>query len=339
MGIMTRFDGTSRSRARRLLAPLALLGSLLIPEAQGAERFTLTKAIPDSVFMVTGERFNPERAFLADKWAEVYEEFAASGIVEELANLALSKMGQQLQAEAERVMGRFTELFAEVEWGAMGAGEVAFAERFGPQDMTSPFPIIGFPDYVVLFRIDPDVAAKNFAGMRSILDALVEEINGAAGISLALDPISRSGAEIVSFNLFQLVEEALPREISIGHREDVLFLTMGASLRDEVLALLAGEGDARPVSRSPRFQAAFKDLPAPEDGFEYVDIQALRGSLEEIFEGFMGLLAGHGPEVQDRIPRGERNPEAVRLSREGYATYEAGDNDQALLLTAQAHEA
>ena len=339
MGIVTRVGALLHSRARHLLAPLALIGSLVIPAAQGAEKFTLTAAIPDSVFIVSGERFNPEREFLADEWAEVYEEFEASGIVGELADLALSRMGQQLQAEAERVVGRFTGLFGEVEWGALGAGEVVFAERFNSPEMTGPFPIIGFPDFVLLFRIDPELAASNFTGMSSILGAMVEEINGAAGTRFALDPDSRGGAEIVSFDLFQLVDQAPSKEISIGHLDDVLFLTMGAGLRDEVLGLLTGEGDARSITESPRFQAAFKGLPAPEDGFEYVDIQALSGSMEEIFEALMGLVGEHTPAVQDRIPSGERNQEAVRLSREGYATYEAGDNERALLLTAKAHEA
>ena len=104
--------------------------------------------------------------------------------------------------------------------------------------MTGPFPIIGFPDLAVLFRIDPELAEKNFTGLKAIFEAMVEEINGAAGSQLVCDELTRSGADIVNFNLFQFESRAPSLDISIGRREDVLFLTVGASLRDEVLSIL-----------------------------------------------------------------------------------------------------
>ena len=339
MNTTTRTARVPLRGRRPLLASLGLLGLLVAPQASAQKSFTLTAAIPDDVFVVTGQRFNPEKQFLADEWAEVFEEFQASGIVEELTDLALSKLGAEQQVEAERIVSRFNELCSAVDWEALGSGEMAFGERIAGRPLDEHFPTFGIPDYVVLFRVADELAEKNFAGLRALLDAILQEVNGVSGMQLTLDAESRDGTEVLSFNLLQMVKQAPPMTISVGRRGDVLFLSMGESFRDRMLALLAGTSDEQSIAESSRFQAAFSGLPEAEDGFEYVDIQALNGSIGQIVESVMAVVdRSAASRVGDQISREHRLAEAIELSRQGYAAYEQGDNEQALLLTAKAHE-
>ena len=331
---------------RRMLAALGLPWLLIAPLAasprapHAQESFTLTSAIPDDAFIVTGERFNPERQFLQDHWAEVFERFEASGIVEDLTELVFSKLGAEQQGEAERIVTRFSELCAAVDWAGFGAGEIAFAERFAARPIDERVPIIGAPDWVILCRTTEELTEQNFTGLRNLLDAMLREFQAASGVQLKLDSETRDGAELFSLNLLQKVEQAPPLNLSVGRRGDVLFFSMGEEFRDRMLALLAGAGDRPSMAESARFQEAFADLPEAEDSFEYVDLKALHGDLRELAESVFTLIGRDGPPpVQDRIPDENRKPEAVELARQGQSAYEQGDHEQALLLISKAHEA
>lgn len=290
----------------------ALIGvALLGPAApvQAADRFTLTSAIPDDVFIVTGSRYNPEQQFLHEEWNEVWEEFVASGVMDDVAELFLSAMNEQQKAELDRVTGSFKQLVDAVDWEGMGQGEVAFAERLNVPVFSGENLNFGTPDMVCLFRMDQETAAKNFVGLTGILEGIVAETNQLLGTQLKTTATiagSEDGIRLVTFNPMQMVPEAPQMPISIGLHDDVLFMSMGAPITKQVVGLLLGDDRTTSIASQPRFQAAFERLPEPEDGFEFVDLARLHGDLDQIldavFEMVDSQMARKQPAAADQGP-------------------------------------
>lgn len=299
------------------------------------DKFTLSNAVPDDVFIFTNSRHNPERQFLDDYWAEVWTSFQKSGVVDDLLELALSHLDDHDRAEATRVKERFTRLVDAVDWKALGAGEVAFGERMPKMTRLGDHLIGGPPDIVVLFRVESATVEQNFKGLGDLLAAGVDELKSASGSELALARETRAGTQLVSLDLTQAVKEAPRMPITIGRHADVLFLSMGEEIRDDVINLLAGKGDKKSMADSPRFRAAFAGMRDAEDAITFFDMQRMIESLRNMTDDIFDTIAA---QTQDRTENARQNPKAEELSGEGIAKYQAGDYRAALGLFEKAHE-
>jgi tetratricopeptide (TPR) repeat protein len=296
--------------------------------------------VPDDVFIVTGARHNPDRQFLDEYWAGVWNQFMDSGVPTEAFELVMGLADEGQRAEFARLETRFGDLCAAIDWEALGAGQFVFAERLHPPIAFGDGPAVtSQPDLVFLLRTDPELARRSHDQLVALMEAAIEEINTLAGLQLTTRPATLHGVSFTVFDMLQAVSEAPELPLAIGRHDDVLVATFGAGMDGEVAALLTGAEGHRSIADDPRFQKAFAELPAPEDAFEFVDIQNLREDFGSYAEGILTLVRHEmGGGYEDRITNARQDDEATLLSRQGYAAYEQGDYDRALKLTEAAHE-
>ena len=330
--------------AVRTTALSALTGfTLLCGPASGAlageEPFPLVAAVPNDFFLVTGGRETPESAFLRVHQDRVWEAFVDSGFSEGLLELVLTQADEGVRTEVDRVLERFQGLCDAVDWSSLGQKEVVFAERLKSWTMVEGGPPIMMPDIAVLFRVEADAAEATHRNLVAILEAAVEEAGAMAGVPLAVEWTSAENASWATFDMGQSADEIPALPMTIGRRGNVLSITMGPGVHEEIDALIAGRGEGQSLAESERFRAALSSVSAPREGFVYVDMQILHTNLEEIADSVLGLVEANLDEFAgDSMTNTRKNPEASRLNREGFAAYEAGDHAEALRLTTAAHE-
>jgi tetratricopeptide (TPR) repeat protein len=334
----THENDKAHGRAASVL--LVMAGLLSAPLVAQDDTFELMNAIPDDMFIVTASRPNPDRQFLDDYWMEVWNAFEASGTVGACYDLAVGLADADDRKEIERIKGRFTDLIGAVEWAHLASKETAFGER-----LHKPIPIhggtafIGPPDIVVMLRSDADTARSGFEGSVAILREVFAEIDRLAGTELQFEETDLHGTSFVSINLLQVEPSAPVLPIGIGLHDDVLILTFGDTIRSDVAGLLAGTGDARAISASPRYRAAFGSLPPADDAIEFFDMDNLKGALENYAEL---MVHGIGRDIEasasDDVVNAWQDDEANTLTKWANDAYRKGDHEKALKLTEAAYE-
>lgn len=149
----------------------------------------------------------------------------------------------------------------------LASKEFVYAGRMG-------FPM---PEYMMLMRGEADTARKNAAGLRKALDELV---------ALADGKMSLVETNVGDVNVTTVTIPGAPFRIQLARRGDVIAIGMSRKLFGESLALLTGAGDGKRLTDTPRFKAAFKDLPTAEDGVVFFDIARMLKDLR----GMMGSI-------------------------------------------------
>jgi len=282
-----------------------MVGALTLPvsaqETAKPQDFGLLRAVPEDCFLIAASHYNPERKFLDDYWAEVWVAFEESGVMDDVFGLVMDLApNDEARAELTRMRDRFCELVTAVDWEAFGSGEVVFGERLGaPQEMRQGI-MFGVPDLVVLFQMSEESAAKNYEGLHVLLGAGLDELSNLAGVEMKLQDRGHEGTRQALFDIGELDPDAPKLAISIGLQGDVLYLTFGGKIHDEIPALLAGTSGQRSAAASPRVAAALATVPKAGDGFELVDFVRLRDSLELQFAGLMKMIEREaGPQPGD----------------------------------------
>ena len=279
-----------RSKLPVCLGAAALLATLAPTSSAQLQGYDLVGGVPSDYFLVVGSRDVPEAAFIDEHWANVWEVFRDTEIVEDLMDMVSAEEPEG----AAMMMGMFEHyrgLASGVDWDAMG-DQFLFAERLNVPVFTGNSAMIGMPDMIFLMRMDPEVAAQNHAGLvgmgQSVLDQIAMMSEGE--VELSFQAIEEHGFSFSVLDFTQFEQDAVDMPISIGHKDGILAITLGPGVRSEVAALLAGQGDIRSIASTERFQRAFKGMPAAEMGFEYFDMPNMRGSMEDIFEMVSSIL-------------------------------------------------
>jgi len=267
----------------------ASLLSLMAPATFAQiEGYELTAGVPSDFFMVTGSRHNPEKDFLSAHWYNVLGAFTDSRILDDLMDMA-SMGNPEAMDMALEVGGKFQDLFEAVAWDTLGQ-EVVFGERLNVPVFSGNSVALGAPDMVFLFKTDPDQADATFDSLVGLGTGVLAQFQALSGLEMSLQPIEEHGMKFAVLDWTQLDPDAPDFPVSIGHRGGTFALTMGPGVRSEVAALLAGVGGSRSIATSERFQAAFKGMPAAEDGFEYVDMPNLTANMKDIFAMVTGII-------------------------------------------------
>lgn len=316
---------------------MLLAASLTASATAGPNEFTLTRAVPDDVFLCITGRHNPERQFLDEYWGEVFEAFTHSGVGEDFMALLATLIGGDQMTEVQRVKGRALELIAGVNWEQLGAGELVFAERFAsPVETRGGGISVGPPDLVWMSRSSQGTA-ENYQGLVAILEALVEEINKAAdGAVPAVERGQRHGTDLASARLVKVNDVYFT--LTVGQREDVVLITFGLGDRmlNEVLGLLAGEGTANAIRDNPRYAAALAKLPPAEDGFTFFDMQAMLRPIRTLLDNVIEREKRGGP--NDVVLNSKKEGPAFKLCMQAWKVYEQKDYAKGLELVEQAYE-
>lgn len=314
----------------RKAAAAICLSILLIGGSRArADEFTLISAVPDDVFLCVAGRGNAEREFIEQYWQEVIGALCESGIGADLMGIVGGMMDEQDRGELDRLTEIAERLYEGVDWGAMAGGEMVFAERLADASRVSDKMTIGVPELVWLMRGTADSAEKNYAGLVAILDTIVAEVNKAAEEEvLAVARTSSQGASLASVNLLGSHPQAPLLPITVGRRNNVIFITLGQQILDDVLSLQVGTSDKTALSATPRFKAAFASLPEAEDGLTFFDMKNMLSSLHVFGDLAIAELEPHGSAGQ--TIKTALNSEALAAFNEAFGAYEAGDMEKAL---------
>lgn len=278
MNLRTSFVGLG---AATLLAALAPISSA---QLQGYE---LTSGVPADFFLVTGSKTNAERAFIDAHWARVHEAFMDSGIGDELMDMISAEAPPEAMEMVHGVYQTMSGLVEAVDWNAMGT-EVVFGQRLNAPDMSGEMVGFSSPDMVILFKVNSENGPALYNNLVGLERGVLAQIQAFSGVEIKLQDVEASGTKFTVLD-FKTIDPIAPDyPISIGLRENAIVMTLGSGVRGEVAALLAGEGNS--IASSPRFAAAFKGMPAAEDGFEYTDMPNLRANMGEIFGVVKGVM-------------------------------------------------
>lgn len=271
MNLRNQFLGLG---AATLLATLAPISSA---QLQGYE---LTSGVPADFFLVTGSKANPERAFIDAHWARVHRAFMDSGVGDELMGMITADAPPEAMQMVNGVYETMSGLIEAVDWSQLG-DEMVFGERLNAPAMSGQAVGFSAPDMVFLFKVNAETGPELYGNLVGLERGILAQIQGFSGLEIKLQDVEASGTKFTVLDFKTIDPDAPDYPISIGLRENAIVMTLGAGVRGEVAALLAGEGDS--IAKSPRFAAAFKGMPEPEDGFEYTDMPNLRANMDEIF--------------------------------------------------------
>ncbi|UCE59547.1 MAG: tetratricopeptide repeat protein [Phycisphaerales bacterium] len=331
----------SNARISRGITAWALtLTACAVTPALAGGSFQLTSAIPEDVFLCVASKHNPERDFLCEYWDEVFEALKASGVGSDLMGLISSQLGQEQQAEVDRVKDLVSRLIDGVDWDGLGDGEMVYAQRMGKPMKTSSGITLGPPGMAWVVRGTEGSASRNFDGLVTILTTLATEINSAAeGEYVAVDKLPRMGATVANMKLVGMPKDAPAINLAVALREDVIVVSMGAEMLEDVLGLMAGTSAKRAISQNPRFKEAFTKLPAPEDEMSFFDVQAMLGSFQAFAEvAFVAEANKAEKKSRGAVLNKSLSDEAKSLNSQAIKAYMNKDYAKALELIQKAYE-
>ena len=229
----------------------ALLATTLVAAAPSASAqvsdFDLVRAIPADVFMVTGERGNPERAFLDAHWAGVWEAFEDSGIVEDVLDL----IGEHADPGIVQMVTGYYQageaLVTSVEWDAF-EGQFVFGQRINTPVLAAGDMSVGQNDYIMLWRAADGRADAAWGQLTGMANGFLGMIGSAAGMPLEMVPGEERGVAISLFDIGALDPQAPQMAICLLRHGNTMGLTIGSDVRGGVIDLLTGVEGATSIA-------------------------------------------------------------------------------------------
>ena len=263
-------------RVKLLVVGLAFLAASPAVLVAQTEAFTLTKTIPADACLAWHTRGHEGQAFLDEQYARVWKAVEKAGFDQELHRL-LKKSAEeggmdpeQFEANWEQMM----DLVAGVEWSTLCEREFAYAHKHGRMPSTY--------DGVCLLKPAPDKVKEDFEGLATIL----KTIAGLFPEDLALTEDDQ-GETVIHKLTFTSIP--LPFTLTLARHQDVLFIGFGSAMVEQSLAMLRGES-GRMLASTPRFQAAFKDLPPGRDSIFFFDVAKQIGQVRSIFTSVKEMI-------------------------------------------------
>lgn len=253
-------------------------------------RFTLGQYVPEHAWLYIHAAHNPERAWIEQQWAGVFEAFKNSGIDRDITTLVLSALSDEDRAKAEQTIEKVTNLIRGVNWGDLTWHEFVFAEGISP----SPF---GY-GYLFLVRGAENSGGPNAAGLVAIL----KEIAALSTEHLRLSESKMREADVWSLAIIGTKSTDPVFAFDLFRKGDVIGLAFDFRMGDEtstptrqtlqdVLALMAGDSGKRSIIADPRFQEALSLVKPPQDVLTFYDSKRLIGDLNGIFAKSCARLA------------------------------------------------
>ncbi len=258
--------------------------------AQLPSNFTLGKYVPDDCWMFMHFAHNPQSEWITEEWTRVWNAFRESNVASDALKLVLSFIPDHNRQEAEAAIDKITTLLNSVAWGDLASLELAFGER-----VSDAMP--GY-DYILLARGAPGSGSRN----RSALANILKEIAALSG-SARLVPQSLEGMEAWTLILGTSTTPGKPNfRATLFGRDDVVALVTGKQSTSQVIGLMTGATESRPIVDSDRFRRAVAEQPAPADGVMFFDMRRLAADLASLLKRVRALVADAPSPGVDRVP-------------------------------------
>jgi hypothetical protein len=234
---------------------------------------------------------NPEADFCAEKWQRVWVAFKNSGIGDELKGIFVGSLPDAEREGFEKFWAKAMDLVEGVQWGDLFGKQIVFAERF-----TGPLPV---PGLVWLGQNAPESLESNRAGLLAILESLAE-----LNEDMKVVKEEMFGVPVSSMRI-----EGVPISLHVLSKDNILAFVMGASMANDVAALLAKQKPHSALIHADRFRKALAEVPRPESEVVWLDLQALMAYFQRI-PAFITQAAQQGHKGQP-----EPDDEAARVKR------------------------
>ena len=254
-------------------------------------QFTLSKAIPDDVFMVMNGAYNEDRVWMCEQWNRVFKAFHESGIIDDVLKLVTSNAPADKRAAIDETIKQFSSLFRAVDWRAIAEQEMVFAESFAGTEGASIRELF-VPSYMFLARGRSGTGEANIEALLTIINHLTALTEG----KVQIESGKLHGVDVWSM----AVGDKIGIRFDLFRHGDVIGLVFGSEGADKVIGLLTGKGTGKSIVDSPRFKEAYASISkriTPEDMVMFVDIKGLLGKVR----GMIDMVAADKKD----------NPEAV----------------------------
>lgn len=269
---------------------VAFVSCLLLPAVgsmgQLPDRFTLGKYIPGDVWLYMNGAGNPERAWLDQQWAEVFDSLRATGIDQDIVSLLLATADDESRADAKAGIDKWGGLIHAIGWQEMMAEEIAFAERFAPGPVGA--------EYFVLARGKAGTAEKNMAGLIALLTEITALSDGATLTSREEGDIT-----VWSVGLAPETGAGVSLSVQLFRKGDIIGIASAPGAFKEVSALMSGKSEQTAIASAPRFQTALKQVKAPEDFVSFFDAKAFLADLNGLLQS--KKAQGRGDDAEGKI--------------------------------------
>ncbi|MFQ5462224.1 MAG: hypothetical protein ACE5E5_06305 [Phycisphaerae bacterium] len=259
------------------------------------ENLTLGNYVPGDAWFFMDFGDNPENAWLDDEWSEVCEAFHKSGIHRDLISLVTSMASEENRADLEASIETMTNLVRQVQWSDLFGVEASFAMRMAKL----PVPY----DYIILMRGTTGSGKDNLAA----LSAIVREVASWSPTHMTVTESNIAGVQML--RLGAVIEEdanAMAKKfgdirLHLFGKGDLIGVVFGGKpVCDDVIARINGEKTSDSMLGQAKFNKALKDVPAPEDGVVYVDVERLINGFSSIIDE--AIKQKHGGTYGDDKP-------------------------------------
>lgn len=228
----------------------------------------LIEGVSEMAFLYGHWTVNPERAYLRKYQEAVWEEFKASGILDDVKAMFTEMVPADARAQAEGPMKTVMDLVSGVDWNALGEHESCWA-----MVMTGNGPV-----NVNLFRVD----SKKLSGVMSGLDKILDAVVGMQSMFARVHEAPEDGPKISGLQF-----PGVPFGFFISSVGDVLVFANQRIHLDETLGRLANPQGTRSLNDSKRYRSSLAKLPAAEDSLLFFDVAKVTDFVLSIAESQM----------------------------------------------------
>jgi len=271
---------------KRTVLTLVVALSALAPAAWagGIDDFKLTRAIPADAFLAWHTRDHAGKEFVNKQMERIWEAIEAQHFERDIKKFFKALQQQPTTAPGEETTAfdaqwqKFQDLCAGVDWSHLAQREFAMGVKL-------TFPMNEF----VLLLLPPEGKTReNFEGLTRMLQTVAE-----------LDPnmiklTTEETGDTVIHKVSLAAELPFPLGLTLAAHKDVILVGFGATMPEQSLALLRGEG-GQSLAATPRFQEAFKRLPPPADELLFFDVGKCLAQVREVINAALKMAEPSAP--------------------------------------------
>lgn len=275
------------------LASLALAVGAVAAAGAGVEQFSLIKAVPADAYLTIHARQHAGMEFLNQQYARLWAELQKSRIDVNIKQIvkALFTQGGGTAEDFDATWQKVVDLYAAVDWQALGDREYAAAMRMG-------FPTV---EFVSLMMPPKEKVAGSFEGLTAILRELIAMSGGQ--VQMQTDG---EGAHVVH-KIAVGDANGVSLALTLAREGDVILAGFGSTLPEQTLALLRGEG-GQSMADNPRFKAAVGKLPEPGESLTFFDATRMWGQMRSFAHRIIEMsaqAARQAGNTQDKIAQSD----------------------------------
>ena len=272
-------------QTRQIQVAVLLTLSLVLCTGSGKRddcKDTLGRFVPDDVWVFESTWHDPQRDFVAEHYARVWNSVKKSGVFDEFKSMLESDMSADHKTAFDDFWSQATALCGAVNWYDLIRNESAFACRFDNV----------LPEFFVLFDAQPDTRDDNVTALSNIFTALADVSDV---VTLSTDDYA--GAKVWTLSISQA-----PISLHLAQKDNVIGVFMGQAAMRDCLDLISGKSSKKPIVESSRFQEALARVDAPTFSVSFLDMEGLFRFLRKVPEMAKAKHSAHhtgtGPEPE-----------------------------------------